>query len=614
MSNNKTNWKLGDTAWRVNNQLALYTFAMKFIANYNSGEISEKSEISDFEYFWEKCVKEGYKRNKPPGEHIKKDINLLLKTLKWLGLIEHKSTKSFKGILTDDGYFFNQLIDSDKYEKIEKILREKFQTTIYEIFWLTIVLRFNLSNTEVKSDIQPFLELIKAILNNGSMDKNGWKEWNIVNSGIKGDKIQNQLSSFRKPPKNIEILTQFVDLFKFKNSDHEGVKEFLLAFSSIVSKRMVVSKIILKYLSQEIEEFDKKKITTYVEELSYLIKTTSTHKLLSSIDSIRKSITAEDEYSSINLYWLQSLNIFKIDKNSETSFIKLKNENIVNLLEKLLEQGDFFSQKTSLKQTMENIFKLIESFSTNVDSINENIPIPFTLDEVNLILRSDCNINLVLKERNKIKNLDNIKSLEGIPIYLLYEYLINLHVWLSIQHKQPSIHVDSFINICKTKLNSKLMPTSQAPGGGSDGFIETNNKNILIETTTLKHLFALIKNEVEPIKRHAFSAWEKNSKETIVLFFTKYLHKSLLQYLYFAFDNLKEFSKMQKKWISTDNLIFLNPILIKSYINSFEFLKSYNLDKNWINKNNEKMKKNIINDVFFDSNMFDNLEKIDEYY
>ncbi len=71
---------------------------------------------------------------------------------------------------------------------------------------------------------------------------------------------------------------------------------------------------------------------------------------------------------------------------------------------------------------------------------------------------------------------------------------------------------------------------------------------------------------------------------------------------------------MQKKWISTDNLIFLNPILIKSYINSFEFLESYNLDKNWINKNNEKMKKTIINDVFFDSNMFDNLEKIDEYY
>ncbi|MCN0157957.1 hypothetical protein [Mesomycoplasma ovipneumoniae] len=228
MSNNKTNWKLGDTAWRVNNQLALYTFAMKFIANYNSGEISEKSEISDFEYFWEKCVKEGYKRNKKPGKYIKKDINLLLKTLKWLGLIEHKSTKSFKGILTEDGYFFNQLIDSDKYEKIEKILREKFQTTIYEIFWLTIVLRFNLSNTEVKSDIQPFLELIKAILNNGSMDKNGWKEWNILNSGIKGDKIQNQLSSFRKPPKNIKILTQFVDLFK--NQITRELKSFFLLF------------------------------------------------------------------------------------------------------------------------------------------------------------------------------------------------------------------------------------------------------------------------------------------------------------------------------------------------------------------------------------------------
>ncbi|ENY69176.1 Hypothetical protein MBVG_4820 [Mycoplasmopsis bovigenitalium 51080] len=611
MSNNKTNWKLGDTAWRVNNQLALYTFAMKFIANYDSGEISENSEISEFEDFWEKCVKEGYKRNKQPGKHIKKDINLLLKTLKWLGLIEHNSTKSFKGILTDDGYFFNQLIDSNKYEKIEKILREKFQTTIYEFFWLTIILRFNLSNTEVKSDIQPFLELIKAILNNGAMDINGWKEWNLINSGIKPDRIQNQLSSFRKPPKNIQILNQFVDLFK--NSDYEGVKGFLLAFSSIVSKGMVVSKIILKYLSREIKEFDKKKITTYVEELSYLIKTTNTDKFLSSIDSIRKSITAEDEYSSINLYWLQSLNIFKIDKNSETSFIKLKNENIVNLLEKLLE-GDFFSQKTSLKQATENIFKLIESFSTNVDALNENIPIPFTLEEVNLILRSDCNINLVLKGRNEIKNLDNIKSLVGIPMYLLYEYLINLHVWLSIQHKESSIHADSFINICKTKLNSKLMPICQAPGGGSDGFIETSSKNILIETTTLKHFSALIKNEVEPIKRHAFSAWEKNSKETIVLFFTKYLHKSLLQYLYFAFDNLKEFSKTQKKWISTNNLIFLNPILIKSHINGFNFLESYNLDKNWINKKNEKMKKNIINDVFFDSNMFDNLEKIDEYY
>lgn len=163
---------------------------MKFIANYNSGEISKMSEISDFEYFWEKCVKEGYKRNKKPGEHIKKDINLLLKTLKWLGLIEHKSTKSFKGILTDDGYFFNQLIDSDEYEKIEKILREKFQTTIYEIFWLTIILRFNLSNTEVKNNIQPFLELIKVILINGAMDKNGWKEWNLVNSSIKGEKIK----------------------------------------------------------------------------------------------------------------------------------------------------------------------------------------------------------------------------------------------------------------------------------------------------------------------------------------------------------------------------------------------------------------------------------------
>uniref|UniRef100_UPI00307FE68A AlwI family type II restriction endonuclease n=1 Tax=Mesomycoplasma ovipneumoniae TaxID=29562 RepID=UPI00307FE68A len=209
----------------------------------------------------------------------------------------------------------------------------------------------------------------------------------------------------------------------------------------------------------------------------------------------------------------------------------------------------------------------IESFSTNVDSINENIPIPFTLEEVNLILRSDCNLDLVLKERNVIKNLDNIKSLKGIPIYLLYEYLINLHVWLSIQHKQPSIHVDSFINICKTKLNSKLMPTSQAPGGGSDGFIETNNKNILIETTTLKHFSALIKNEVEPIKRHAFSVWEKNSKETIVLFFTKYLHKSLLQYLYFAFDNLKEFSKTQRTLLSTDYLIFIKIIFIISIIN-----------------------------------------------
>ncbi|MGZ9413954.1 hypothetical protein [Mycoplasma sp. 5370] len=592
-NNSEILWKIGDTSWRKKNQIGLYNSVLSFFFDKNSDSYNS---LNNLENFWKFCINEGLKQK--ISNNINKDSGLLFKTLINFNLINKNQNIEVFPMLNGNGIFFYNLtteqentkdvINDNNKENIENFLA----ITINEFSWIFLILKFNLKQiNEWYINKFPFFELFSSIVIKNYLKKEELVKFHL-SEGNKKEKTENEWE-FRKPPKNKEFFIKVKEIMKTKNKEglFIALEEMVKKLKSSEKIRKIFNLISWYELKRKFNKDNLMYINNYFKEMSF----SEFNKITKKYSDI---ITAEDEYLSITNYWLENLNIFNFNKNNENKYIEFKSKNIKFLFSFLLikkrEQFIKILEITNLKSYYFNIIKLIEEFfrENKLEKIAENNVLPFNYEFTLSILKNKMNFDEV---KNKFTYLEkNIAKVDGLKHSILYEYFINLFIWYSLDKKFKVSKKMSFKDFARTKLNYYFFPEFTAPGNGPDGFAELEHLNIITEITTHDAKSSLIKNEIEPIKRHALTIWKQNNKTTFVLFFTKNIYKSFLQYLFFSFDSKKEFIDNKKKWMLTNEHIFINPILINNYFNNIE------------NNFNSLYSKPLIKNLFIKSNVIDN--------
>ncbi|WP_435128792.1 hypothetical protein ACR82Z_03370 [Mycoplasma sp. 6243] len=600
-------WKIGDTSWRKNNQIALYNFVIDYI--YKQNIISDL--LGEYQNFWNVCVKEGFKQKNT--SYLEKDINLLFKTLRNFSLIKknEKKENNITLLKNRDGSFFYNILGGTKGNseifRLLDLFGEYFGISSDTFIWICLFLKFNTKDINDKFQSKyPFYELFSSLCKRKFMSKDNLINLHFAIEENRSEKWKE--FNFRKKIKNWKFYNTLSEKIKDKNYDKEWEINFERIFSLKNSEKIIkiLSLIVKKRLHLEWKVQNRKQIIDFFKNIPF-------NEFNEQVSYYSDILTAKEEYLNLTLYWLKNLEIFTIDYNDNEKYLTFRNDEIRNFFKFLiLEDRKMLLNNlttSSLEDFVKQILKIFEIYinQTNIQKYQKALIPPFDLWEVVSFIKNGININTYLHKIKLDQSKEKWEHLNGISRAILTEYFINLYVWYITKEKYWYDNFPEFQDFANTLLDYNLYPKMTAPGGQPDASFVSKELNIIVETTILNNKSQLIKNEIEPNKRHAFEIWKNNKVKTIVLLFSETIFKSFLQYLYFAFDESKDLIKENNTnlWVNTSKMITIKPILIQEYFQNVNNFTDHIIEllEN-IEKTNNLIKEQIVNnDNFNDDNV-----------
>lgn len=503
-------WKLGDTSWRVTNQIGLYTDLLFYL--YDNEEGVTGNDI--FKWAFNKGIKK--KREDESFTHV----NFLTNTLKNLGLI--KKSKSLSKLSTAGKQFIDVLNDK-WWEKTKYSLFFSFKWE--QLCWLSLMVGWS----PFKNEFKPFLEIIKHAVNNGDVQD----EFLIEIISKSKSKISNEERKFEKKISGHELFKSFNE--SRKNNEIIKMCDFLNQIFSLkpnLKLRQCFSEFIktfesnkgIKVIKTRANNVDwsKTKKINEISDIAKIFGTYSVEEYNFIFNKISNEITAKKEYLNLNKYWLNNLNIF----DNDGLCLSLDNNNFL-FFEEFLKISNEVSDDSKifiLKEKFSDIFNKIEP---KLEFAREK-RLPFNKEQAIRYLELSMNSN--------VKDLDDFIKNNDIPQPVskpsLFEYFSNLKIYFFLKENGYNPKISGI----QTILDSNLMPIWHASGGKPDGIFELENLNVVIEATTITDKNSIIIKEEESILRHVWDAWRKNGKKTILFFFSPDLPKR------FEINNLFNFT------------------------------------------------------------------------
>lgn len=215
----------------------------------------------------------------------------------------------------------------------------------------------------------------------------------------------------------------------------------------------------------------------------------------------------------------------------------LKNLNIIVNIDKNQKDIDINDVKISLKNN--NLF---------IAPTNMPKDYPFSFKQ------TKCFLLEIAKKNFKFKNIEENKCLKDIANYTIAEYFVNLYFAYLLKIKAEEFSIYS-----NTKINSQLLPMSQATGRHSDFVYTFENKLYSVETTIHTQKNQTIDSEATKVIRHLTYAYDDAIQkykpiDDIKLFFVSYFNDQIPDFSYY-FEGTWEKSKIGKIKSPKNNLL-----------------------------------------------------------
>lgn len=468
---NRNNFnKLGGTEFRVANQIKSYTSLFYWI-------IDEKIKVNNkSEGIETKEIEEKFR-----DWAIKEDLyNYRSKDkIKRFKMILGNLLKDFKIIKkSNDGHYVSNIKSND-------LSLNTFFLHVYENFGnsknnaFKSMVDFIILNKNRKLNAEKIALAFFVHDGNESFSELYEKEdiVNILTSNWLKDKENKNLEEvikFRKPPTYFHF---YNNIFQKKKNLEEIVLSDFTKFDYLVSKD--------KYLKNIFFNKNKKfSLIFFIKSLNEI----SYNDLIFKFNYKQIERLLKDDYKDLLFRWLFG---FKLLKSSS------KKENII-----ITDHLGFVNKKPFIKE------------NTSIEKY------PFSKEKVLKYLKLISNLSFEWK--NKIDDLQNINN------STLAEYFVNLF-WAYELNILPK----NFTKYSKTKVDEYLFPIFTAPGGTPDFSFQDENRNVIVETTLLKDLEQIKRNEFFQILKH--STYEKTTHKrnsTKLIFVNPKKYKTFIKLLW----------------------------------------------------------------------------------
>ena len=499
--------KMGGTEFRVGNQRDAFYAIIQWIyetQNDYAAEMLVNEKDKWNKKFIEYCKEqEIYNYSSESNTESTKRINrfdmLSSRLLKW-GLIKEKNNK--------------YLIDKEIIEtKDTNVISKYFLENIYKNYLpFKKMIDFLISFDKEKINTQQLL-LAFAVCNEKEDFDEIYHANNIIDKiahinieNVKSNDLLNKKYlrnfNFLKPPKNKNI---YIKLFeKLKNKEHI-TNEDLVGFNSSKNKNHL-------YELAPSKKFDQNKLINQLNILN------NEWELAIVIEKYRLREVLLKEYADLLCRWLKNLNIIvNIDKNQKDIDI--------NDVKISLKNNSLFIAPTNIPKDY-----------------------PFSFEQ------TKCFLLEIAKKNFKFKNIEENKCLKDIANYTIAEYFVNLYFAYLLK-----IKVEEFSIYSNTKINSQLLPMSQATGRHSDFVYSFENKLYSVETTIHTQKNQTIDSEATKVIRHLTYAYDDAIQkykfiDDIKLFFVSYFNDQTPDFSYY-FEGIWEKSKIGKIKSPNNNLL-----------------------------------------------------------
>lgn len=487
MRNDKLN-RLGDTAFRIKNQLNFYITLITYICR---DKLIKPVDIYD-KLIQDNVIRYNSQSKIPPTNRI----NFALKQLKLFNLIDYSDSIEIKGKLET---VYSYLSDREKNLNFWNFTSFDLNKVIFAILLI-------LGKNKINKTFSNFVNFLYKRFNNdfNKITKNQIALFSIC------DDIKDLELHWNSSPYEIitelfpEIKTTELEKIIYTKNDTNFIEDKLFSNTNWIKFKKPSN-----YFRNTIKIIQFYKDNKDEENILQAIKNLKLHNFFNAIRSFFNlenndvELVKQYDLNLINMAY-QTLKYQLIygdyEDINERWFINLGMISIINVNEfevnlPYLQLYQFiannFNEEADIKQIIEKIdsLKLKNKKQTQV--------YPFALqqiiDALDLFWQNRHNNNFIQNELNK--KLDIFQ----VPSYLIYEYLVNLAFAISYGYS-----AQDFRNICaNTILDEELKPINQATGKKSDGLIKEtiNSPFSTIESTILNN--SMLYKEYEPIQRHS---------------------------------------------------------------------------------------------------------------
>lgn len=466
--------KLGDTSFRVKQQLVGMIDFLNFLNDFFASEEFDYSKISDEFKKWTE-MKGIYYYNKTGNETSEtKKINRAQIVFSQIASINVLPNSNINNITKNE--------IEDTIEKINKSPKAYFINSI-------------LKNKNKKNKNFAFKELVNYVLNSskGELDSEHlvlcFMVWN-------GEESFAQLMEKTKEEIIDFISKKFLEQkkLKVKSNFYSNLKDASL-FRKKINKQEIIYGILKdKNEGKKIQNAD---LELLLKNKSYLLDVINFQ--IKSEKIIDKSINSISTFiNEISCEGLM-IEILKIKHKK----LLLKEYRDLNF-RWMADLGLFSSRSTKHKKLNVKTFKKNFNFKNQyIEKINDEIAYPFTIEEISSFLLKIENLDF-----NFIFTANRSDWLQKVSRATLAEYFVNLYFAQLL--KIPACEFNLFSKTIVDPIS--LLPYSTAPGGHADFefFDKIQKRVVLVETTILSTLTSMKNNEIFPNIRHLDNVIKNN--------------------------------------------------------------------------------------------------------